>query len=157
MSRISFKPTTLTLKASQLFFGGLLCFVIFLLITVLFRSLNFDLGLFHLSELRLIGFQNFYNDGFVFGLGGFGISVVSFSIIVLMVYALLAKFFWNGLSDRSKFFLVLGFTAGLANLVERIVYGNVFDYFFVLGGVFNVADLVVIASVIVLLFDRTGK
>ena len=52
---------------------------------------------------------------------------------------------------------VLLFAGALSNVGERIILGYVRDYFFILNGIFNLADFFIIGGIALLVFGSSAK
>lgn len=87
--------------------------------------------------------------------GPFGVPLSSAWLLGIMIGALgVIIFFWWKSRDRSYSFgwLVL-WAAGMSNVLERVQYGCVFDYFRLpFLPVFNAADVALTASVVFLVW-----
>lgn len=101
-----------------------------------------------------LSFPIFYNHNFAFSLP------LPVPLMFLLYFAIL---FTAGLYlhqsfhridnwQRSAWIMILA--AGLSNVVERILRGNVTDFIFILNGVFNVADFIIILGLLILLFRK---
>ena len=49
---------------------------------------------------------------------------------------------------------MLVFTGALSNLIDRMVYGYTVDYFLILTGVINLADVMIVAGFVIYFVDR---
>ena len=99
----------------------------------------------HVLEFRLI-----YNEGAAFSLltgrQGFLIAFTGIALILVLVYLFLGK-----CTDRLEYFgLVLIFSGGVGNLIDRVMNQRVIDYIrllFIDFPIFNFADICVCVGV----------
>lgn len=96
----------------------------------------------------------FYNHNFAFSLPlPVPLMFILYLAILLTVSLYLYKSFYKIDNwQRSAWIMILG--AGLSNVVERILRGSVTDFIFILNGVFNVADFIIILGLLILLFRK---
>ncbi len=89
--------------------------------------------------------------------GPFGLAFPFF--MSLGVFFLAGTFFlfewWIEPEKAMGLLWLLLFSAGMSNVLERLLYGCVFDFFVLPGGIVcNVADILLTASVVFLLWKR---
>lgn len=91
------------------------------------------------------------NNKAVFGFAANNFLAFIISIIFLMILFLLAR-----KTNLLIFFFCLIAGASISNLVDRIIYGGVIDYFeFWFLPVFNFADLVIVIFMTLFFFKKT--
>ena len=84
-----------------------------------------------------------------------GFFLIGNAFFLLATAALTIRFRWSRLSRVA---LVLFFAGGASNLIDRVAFGSVIDFLNIgLGpfrtGIFNVADVAIMAGVAILLFE----
>ncbi len=109
-------------------------------------------GFFHLTYVL--------NKGMAFGIDlPFGIGTLFFSGVSLIITCFLVWILWcernNNLLMRVSLALILG--GAIGNLIDRILFGKVIDFFdFMVGDfhwyIFNIADSAVTVGIILMLF-----
>lgn len=101
--------------------------------------------------------QVFLNDKFAFSLN-FPITIIY--ILYVLVFATMGYYLvrhWNYLATRSRLGFIFILSGGLANLGERIYFGHVVDYIFILNGVLNIADFYIFLGVVLVLTSRNNS
>lgn len=93
----------------------------------------------------------FYNNNFAFSLP---LPVPLMFILYFAILATASLYLFKSFSkidswQRLSWIMILA--AGLSNVAERILRGSVTDFIFILNGVFNIADFVIILGVLILL------
>jgi len=105
----------------------------------------------HLASY-IFGWHPYYNSGIAFGLPVANSYTVAVSIILITGMLALTIFAWG----KNNIFILLGwvFLAGgaISNLIDRIAYGYVIDYFFIFTGYINIADIMIASGLLILLF-----
>jgi signal peptidase II len=106
------------------------------------------------EALPFLAFQNVRNEGVAFGLGG-DISAVVIGVTIVVLLGLLV---FLGARARTgwRIWLPAGLLIGgaLGNLADRVRDGAVTDFIDLpLWPTFNLADVAIVAGVILLLFD----
>ncbi|QQS22859.1 signal peptidase II [bacterium] len=99
----------------------------------------------------------FYNEKFAFSIN-IPLAVIYslyFLVFGFMTYYLIR--YWNKLSNLSKLGFGLIISGGVANLAERIYFGYVTDYIFVLNGVLNLADIYIFLGAILVVVSKTNS
>lgn len=94
----------------------------------------------------------FHNNQFAFSLP---VPVWLIYILYLIVFAIAIYYFIKKFNCAKWIELAawaLLFAGGLSNVGERIVLGYVRDYLLVFNGIFNLADIFIIAGILILLF-----
>lgn len=93
-------------------------------------------------------FSIFKNDKFAFSLDV--PILISYSLYVIVFFFILKFLYenWFNLSLVTKLGFTLILCGGASNLVERIMFGYVVDYFFIGSGVLNFSDLYIIVGAI---------
>ena len=103
------------------------------------------------------------NDGMAFGLN-FPAGIYFFSLVSLLMTFFLAWYFWqeknSNLTMRLSLALILAGAVG--NLIDRILFGTVVDFFdFMIGSyhwyIFNVADASVTIGMILYIYNSILK
>ncbi len=97
----------------------------------------------YLRHLALIGkIKYFPNRFFVFGLPSSPIVIVSASIIILG----LVIFLWRRTRHPALILIIIG---GASNVFDRLVYGGVIDYIFIIPfAPFNLADGLIVIGIV---------
>ena len=85
-----------------------------------------------------------------------GFFQIGNALFLLATAGLAIRFKWSRLATAG---LVLFFAGGASNLIDRVAFGSVIDFLNIgLGqfrtGIFNVADVAIMAGVAIFLFDR---
>jgi signal peptidase II len=129
--------------------------------------LLYHLGFVNPSERHVIPVLPFFNIVMVWNQGvSYGwLWWVSPTLLALFTMAVVAVLgFWLWVSRRAPLTIGLGLVIGgaLGNLIDRLVYGKVADFFHFYGHgydwyVFNVADAAITFGVIALLYDALLK
>lgn len=102
-------------------------------------------------------FKIFYNEKFAFSLD-VPITLIYFLYFVvfgLIFYYLVTS--WDKLNMISKFGFGLIVAGGISNLIERIYFGYVTDYFFLFNGVLNLADVYIFLGAILGIIPKTNS
>lgn len=99
----------------------------------------------------------FYNEKFAFSidLPAPLIYALYFAVFGLVGYYLMR--YWSVLGAISKLGFVLIVSGGVANLLERIYFGFVTDYIFVLNGVLNIADCYIFLGALLVIVSKTNS
>jgi len=107
-------------------------------------------GYFVLDELFGIGL--FENEGIAFGIPM--PKVIFYVAVFLILYFLLQKFTKE--LKQQNFLILLSltfiFAGAISNLIDRIFRGAVIDYIHIYTSVFNLADIYIIAGIIILIW-----
>ncbi len=99
----------------------------------------------------------FLNEKFAFSLD-IPISIIYILYVVVfssIVWYLIKQ--WKFLTFFGKLGFVLILSGGLSNLGERIYFGYVVDYIFLLNGVLNFADFYIFIGVLLVLLSSTNS
>jgi lipoprotein signal peptidase len=101
-----------------------------------------------------LGWSIFFNDQFAFSLPV--PVVVMFAIYILVLVGISFYVFraWNHFDNLQRWAWVLVYAGGLSNILERIVLGHVRDFIYIANGILNVADLYILAGLILLLISQ---
>lgn len=96
---------------------------------------------------------SFYlNQEAIFGLVSHPQVIAAVALVAVM---LLVKLFQSGVGSLGQWGLVLITAGGLSNLLDRLIYGGVIDYFrFGLWSTFNLADVSIVVGAILIAFDK---
>jgi signal peptidase II len=97
---------------------------------------------------------HFLNDKFAFSINIPLIVIYAIYILVMIAIILFLKKEWTKISSSKKLGFIFIIAGGAANIFERIIFGQVTDYIFILNGVLNLADLYIIFGVLCVLIDR---
>jgi len=115
------------------------------------------IGILAFATLQIIDFviYKYFNFSILNNSASWGVTLSPTFIIVLTLLALLGVVLVNFfLKLHWPFSLILIFSCGLSNLVERIFYGGVIDYINIkILPVFNIADLMITISAIILIYS----
>ncbi len=110
------------------------------LIKLLLLLVSLSLAVFFLSTVISSSSVITFNNGFSFGIGNFFFATL-FSLISLTV---IFYFIIRSEDQIKRILLSFIFIGGLANLIERLFYGVVHDYWNFVGlWYFNLADLII--------------
>jgi len=106
--------------------------------------------------LPYFGWQPYLNRGAAFSLPVSNLVVALFTapMICLVAYLSYRNYKKNILPALLGWSLVLA--GAISNLVDRIFYGHVIDYFLVATGIINIGDVLIVGGLIIFLF-RIGK
>lgn len=99
----------------------------------------------------------FLNDKFAFSLD-FPVTIIY--ILYLIVFGAMGYYLvshWKNLVTRSRLGFIFILSGGIANLAERIYFGHVVDYIFILNGVLNIADFYIFLGVVLVLTSRNNS
>ncbi len=127
------------------------------------KSFGFWLAVFLIATsltqiLRIIILQfsinHFLNDKFAFSINIPLVAIYAIYILVMIAIILFLKKEWFIISDSKKLGFIFIIAGGVANIFERIIFGHVVDYIFILNGVLNFADLYIIFGVLCVLIDK---
>jgi len=92
------------------------------------------------------GWQPFLNKGVAFGLSLPNIfTIVLTAIIIFCILLILKKEYKNNIKFLSW---ILILTGALSNFFDRIYHGYVIDYFVFVTGIINVADVLIVAGLL---------
>lgn len=102
------------------------------------------------------GFEQFHNPGVAFGVPIPLAFVLPISALLLVLLLLWVR--KQMLGGSENVFLIAATSAiivgALSNAFDRLTYGYTIDYIRVVNGVINIADLLVIAGLLTLLFSK---
>lgn len=98
-----------------------------------------------------LSLPTFLNNQFAFSLPIPNLITLVVYLIVLVTIISVIVTQGKNLEPKALNGLILIFSGGLSNFIERIAAGHVVDYIFILSGVFNLADLFIIFGVLILL------
>lgn len=104
---------------------------------------------------NLLGWSPFINHGIAFSLPLPNTITLIFTIpVVLVVFWLLIKSFFN--STRTNIFigLTLIFWGSISNLLDRIIYQATIDYFLIGTGIINIADILIVTGFLLLFIQK---
>lgn len=103
------------------------------------------------------GLNIFLNDKFAFSLNiPASISyTLYFFVFIFIIRHLYLN--WHEIHFAPRLGLLLVLSGGVANLIERLWFGYVVDYIFILNGVMNLADIYIIVGAIMLLVSQVHK
>jgi signal peptidase II len=129
-------------------------FFIFLVIDqitkVIFTSRDFFLG-----PLKVLLIKNY---GLPFGIktaNATSLIIVGACFLVFLIYSF---FYHRGLSKKQSLGLALLLSGAASNILDRIFFGYVRDFFDLgLGFVFNLADAFIVLGILILLFSRKKR
>lgn len=114
----------------------------------------------HIPVLPFFDMVMVWNRGISYGLFQAGSQAGTILLIVLSLIAVFALSYWLMRTDRRVLTLGLGLVIGgaLGNVIDRLLYGAVADFFhfYAFGHdwyVFNVADAAITVGVVMLLLD----
>jgi len=102
---------------------------------------------------KYLGWYPYFNRGIGFGLPVPSAATISLTMIILFLIVFL--FYKQVLSNGIRYkvlgisSLLLIFVGALSNLIDRIFFGYVVDYFFVLTGYINLADIMIVSGFII--------
>lgn len=101
---------------------------------------------------QYVAFERFHNPGIAFSL-----PIPLWIVIPLTVFFLIALAIWVRKLHNSLAYvaLLLIFLGALSNAFDRVTYGYTIDYLRVIHAIINIADLMVVAGIVALLFITT--
>ncbi len=101
----------------------------------------------------LIGWEFYANKGIAFSLPFPNFILIIFTpiaIFIMIAYYLKIK----KEDDLKKLAALLIILGAASNFIDRLMYGITIDYFRVLTGIVNIADIMIVAGVLLLLVKR---
>ncbi len=104
------------------------------------------------SDLKI-----FYNEKFAFSID---VPVTIIYVLYFVVFGLIFYYLvssWDKLSMITRFGFGLIVAGGISNLLERIFFGYVTDYFFLFNGVLNLADLYIFLGALLGIISKTNS
>ncbi len=118
-------------------------FLLFLFVVVDQASKHFFSG----------GLNEFRNYVFAFSLP---LPLVLIYIIYIFLLALLVAWFYRKQNKtwQTKLGFILILAGAISNIGERIYFGYVRDFIHLFNGVFNLADFIIIAGILFLIFEN---
>lgn len=106
---------------------------------------------------NILGVAQFQNPGVAFGLAM--PKLILYLVVFLVLYFLLQRF--KKELEQGNFLILLALTLVIAgafsNLIDRVFRGFVVDYIHIFTAVFNLADIYIVAGIVVLLFVEFRK
>lgn len=119
-------------------------------------------GLILLTQLTryLVKYFNspiFENNNFAFSLNVSPVLMIGLYLVAVLFIGHHLYYNWYRLYAISRLGFTLIISGGLSNLVERIIYGYVTDYFYITNGVLNLADFFIISGIILIFVQREYK
>ena len=105
---------------------------------------------------KYLGWELYFNPGIAFSLPLSNTAIIAFTapMIILILY-LLIKNFKKQASILLAWTLVLA--GAISNLIDRLLYKHVVDYFRILTGVINLADIMIAMGLIIYLLSLKSK
>lgn len=107
--------------------------------------------------VKYFDFPIFENNNFAFSLNVPPILMIGLYLIAVLFIGHHLYYNWYRLYTVSRLGFTLIISGGLGNLMERIIYGHVVDYFFITNGVLNLADFFIMAGIILIFLQRDYK
>ena len=106
---------------------------------------------------RYLGWQLFFNSGVAFSLPVPNSLVIFFTMPMIAIIAfLLARSYLNKkIINMAGWSLIL--CGAFSNLIDRIFYHHVIDYFLIGTGIINISDVIIVAGLIIFLFNFQKK
>jgi len=106
---------------------------------------------------KFFGWQPFLNPGVAFGLPFPNILQIIFSMIIIVIISYI--FFTLTSSNTKKLYLtryslLLILVGATSNLIDRLIYQNTVDYFLVLTGIINIADIMIVVGFILFFYQN---
>jgi lipoprotein signal peptidase len=101
-----------------------------------------------------MGWPIFLNDRFAFSLN---VATPIMYVIYIVVLTLVCIFLyrkWQELTNLLRWAFALILAGGVSNVLERMWFGHVTDYIFILNGVLNLADVMIIVGAVLVLSRR---
>jgi len=109
-----------------------------------------------LGEILKFKFQANYYMAFSLPLNGVWLNIVILLIVLLLIYYLARA--WRSGKQETAICLLAIIMGAASNLFDRLRYGYVIDYFDLkYFTVFNLADAMIVAGVVLLLFNINKK
>jgi len=111
---------------------------------------------------KFLGWEPFFNRGVAFSLPVSTRVIIGLTVpvIILIVYDLFIKTHEKrsgtgyGLRVTGLAFILVG---AISNLIDRIMWRGTIDYFLVLTGVINLADVLIVGGVLLYLLAKSGQ
>ncbi|MFH1789703.1 MAG: signal peptidase II [bacterium] len=95
---------------------------------------------------RFLGWTPFLNDNAAFGLP------ISSGIILTITIPIIILLLALAITEKKQMVCFFAWTMALAgaisNMIDRIVYGHVIDYFTFATGIINIADIMIVAGLL---------
>ena len=103
------------------------------------------------SVLKYFGWQPFFNRGVAFGFSLPNILTVVLTLIIILFILLILK---KEYENNVKFFSwILILSGSISNLFDRIYYGYVIDYFTIITGIINIADVLIVSGLLLYIYQ----
>lgn len=101
------------------------------------------------------GWFPFQNTGVAFGISLPLALIVPTTVLILLLFVFVLLH-----SERRDFLHLLGITliisGAVSNLIDRIFFQHVVDYFLILTSVFNIADILVVGGFVLFIITSKG-
>ena len=103
---------------------------------------------------KFFGWQPSVNPGI-----GFGLPVPNFLIILLtlIILAVVVYLFLKSQNKISDWALALIFTGAVSNLIDRLIFGHVLDYFLLFTSLINLGDFFIVSGFVIYLVRTSSK
>lgn len=102
---------------------------------------------------RVLGWEYFANPGVAFG-----IPIPNAAVIIITPFLLLGLFYYFTYSKLTNFKTILGASlilfGAISNFIDRVLVGVTIDYIRLFTSVANIADGMIIAGVLLFLYDQ---
>jgi len=106
---------------------------------------------------KFFGWQPFLNSGVAFGLPFPNILQIIFSVIIIII---ISYIFLNLTSLNTKklyltqYSLLLIIVGAMSNLIDRTIHQNTVDYFLILTGIINIADIMIVVGFVLFFYQN---
>ncbi len=107
--------------------------------------------------VKYFNFPIYENNNFAFSLNVPPVIMIGLYLLAVLFIGHHLYYNWYRLYAVSRLGFTLIISGGLGNLMERIIYGHVVDYFFITNGVLNLADFFIMAGIIFIFVQREYK
>lgn len=110
---------------------------------------------------RFFGWDPFLNNGIAFGIQIPPVVIVFFTIPILIGVIFLLHREWQRAGERGNGFtwfgLYLVLLGAFSNWYDRIIYSNTVDYFRLVTGIINLADVLIVSGFVLYFFSVKQK
>jgi lipoprotein signal peptidase len=143
-------------RTPLLFIGG-----VFLLVDRFFKWQAFHTW--YQTKLigRFFGWEPFLNNGIAFGIQIPQLIIIFSTVPILIGVVFLLWREWQKAGERGNnlawWGLYLVFLGALSNWYDRVVYGSTVDYFRLVTGIINLADVLIVSGFVLYFFSIKKK
>lgn len=102
---------------------------------------------------NIIGWEYFRNSGIAFGIPMANVLIIITTLIILFCLIRFVKI----KTFRAQLGMTFLLAGALSNLLDRVIFAYVIDYLRFITSMFNLADIYILAGIILLYFGHTPK